>query len=136
MPGKRQLGFTLTELVIVIAILAIIAVIAVPNYQTYMMKSRRSAAISTLLGMQMAEEKHRANNATYGTITTVWGGVSATDDGFYALTITGNTAIGFVVTATGQNGQQSDKQGGTGCSPLSLTINGAVTTKAPAACWD
>lgn len=130
-----QKGFTLMELMIVVAIVGILAMIALPSYQKYIMRSRRSTAISTLLSIQMAEEKHRANNTAYGTLTDVWGGVTATEDGFYALSISGNSGTGYTITATAQNGQQTDAEGGVGCGALTLTVNGTATTRTPADCW-
>lgn len=134
--AKRYRGFTLIEAMIVVVIAGIFATMAIPSYQNYIRKSRRNTAQSTLLSIQMAEEKHRANNTTYGGLADVWGGVTTTENGYYALTITNNTASGYTLTATGQNGQQNDSQGGTACSPLVITVNGATTTKTPAACWN
>lgn len=71
---KHHSGLTLIELIIVLVIVSILATLAIPSYQQYMFNSRRSEAISALLGIQLAEEKFRTNNIQYGNLAAVWGG--------------------------------------------------------------
>jgi len=132
---SRSKGFTLIELLIVVAIVGILAYLAVPSYRTYLYKSRRSEATSTLLNIHLEQEKYRANNTAYGSLTTVWGGITSTDNGHYTLTITNTSGTGFTVTATAVGDQANDQQNGTSCTPLTLLVNGAATTKSPTACW-
>lgn len=58
-------GFTLIELMIVLAVLAVLALIAVPQYQESTRKSRRMEAVAALTQVQQAQERHRAGNTTY-----------------------------------------------------------------------
>lgn len=129
-------GFTLIELLIGIVLLGILVSIALPNYQQWIRKSRRSEGISTLMQMQLAEERYRANNTTYGTAAQAFSGVTSSENGYYTLTITNISATGYTLTGTGALGQASDAQGGTSCATLTITVNGTQTTKAPSACWD
>ena len=54
--AKKQLGFTLIELIIVIVIMSILTLIALPSYQTWVLKSHRSDAMSSLAQDQTSIE--------------------------------------------------------------------------------
>ena len=55
--NSTQQGFTLIELMIVVAIVAILAAVAIPSYQQYVVKSNRSAAQSHLLSVDNKQEQ-------------------------------------------------------------------------------
>ena len=63
---KKTSGFTLIELMIVVAIIAIIAAIAIPNLLRSRIQSNESAAIGNLRTITGAQTGYSASNGTYG----------------------------------------------------------------------
>lgn len=133
--NKSIAGFTIVEILIVIAIIAILAKIAIPSYKAYILKSHRTDGMSTLLSMSMAEETYRSNNTTYGSLAQVWGGVTTSPQGYYTLAISGTSATAYTITATATGTQANDTQNGTSCTPLTLTVSSGTVTQTPTACW-
>lgn len=116
-------GFTLIELMIVVAIIGILAAVAIPSYQKYVMQSRRSEAQAYMMSLALNEEKHRANNVSYADHATL----GVTNTTYYTFTIVAAVNT-YTITATATGTQTND----TGCTPLTLTEGGL---KGPAACW-
>lgn len=135
MMRRRVVGFSLLEMIVVIAIVGLLAVVAVPAYNSYILKSNRTDAIQSLLAIQLAEEKYRVSNNSYGTLAQVWGGVATSSGGHYTLGISNVSATSYTITATASGSQTSDSEDGASCSTMTLTYANNVTTKAPAACW-
>lgn len=61
----REKGFTLIELMIVVAIIGILASIAYPSYKEYVAKSRRAEAKATLMAGQQWMERFYSENFRY-----------------------------------------------------------------------
>ncbi len=140
-------GFTLIELMVVLAIMGILAMVAYPGYQESMRKSRRADAITAALSIQVAQEKFRANCAFYaqnlggGNVCGANAGASTvqasslTGEDFYTMSILAASATGnaYTIVATAKGAQASDID----CLSMSIAFstlspNGA---KAPASCW-
>jgi len=64
---RDERGFTLIELMIVIAIIGILAAIAIPQFSSYRKRAYNSAAESDLKNAATAEEAYFVDNQEYGT---------------------------------------------------------------------
>ena len=62
---RLQQGFTLVEIMIVIAIIGILASIAIPSYTNYVRQARATDATSTLANMRIRMEQYYQDNRTY-----------------------------------------------------------------------
>jgi len=94
---RKHAGFTLVELMIVVAIVAILAAIAIPSYLRFQSKAKTAEATNNLGAIRTAEETYRAENDGYlvCTASPTGGGTDAVADA-WADAGTGFTAIGFV----------------------------------------
>jgi type IV pilus assembly protein PilE len=134
---RRFLGFTLIELMIVVVVIAILAAIAFPAYQNFVRNAQRSDGMTALMGIALAQERHRANNAEYADNDDLIAGTLAgvgvlSPKGRYDLAITAAEATSFTATATKRDdGGISDP----GCSPLTLEYDGNTIETEPEGCW-
>ena len=128
---RKHSGFTLIELMIVVAIVAILAAIAYPSYQEHVRKTRRAQARTDMMStVQMLERTYSARNS-YASFTNAM--ITSTQPNFYTITFTANpTATAFTLQAVPQNGQSSDK-----CGTLTLNQAGVktVSSSTVADCW-
>ena len=66
---KRRRGFTLIEMMIVVAIIALLATIAIPNYISFQLRAKTSEAKSNLGAIRTCEEAYMAEHDVYLTCT-------------------------------------------------------------------
>ena len=131
----RERGFTLIEVMIVLAIVAILAAVAFPSYQETMIKNRRADGKIALTEAAARLERFFTENNNYGTTLDNIGGSSGkldSEEGYYSLSMAnpcGNTSC-FTLTATPQGAQTKD----TKCGNLTLTHTG-VPGGGASDCW-
>ncbi len=67
--GKKKLqkGFTLIELMIVVAVIGVLAAIAMPQYQKYIAKSEVASVLATLTGVKTNAEAYTVENGVFPT---------------------------------------------------------------------
>ena len=71
---RKQLGFSLIELLIVVAIILVIAAIAIPNLMTARLRANESAAVATLRSINTAQATYQMRYNTYADTLTKLGG--------------------------------------------------------------
>jgi len=133
-------GFTLIELMIVLAIVAILVALALPSFQDTVRKSRRSDAMNGILNIHLAQERYRANNATYGTALQLELIANAGDDlfspdGHYKLTISDTSFKEYIILGTAQGGQASDSCGDFKLRFFEGGITKTTNKGVPSMCW-
>ncbi|MEX1033051.1 MAG: type IV pilin protein [Cellvibrionaceae bacterium] len=160
---RRSTGFTLVELMIVVAIIAILAAVVYPSYQNNIEKGRRSDAQGALQGLAQAMERFYTNNSTYVGAGSAGGGGNTTGaptifsdkspiDGsqrYYNLIIHAADGNSYVLAAepvggqadngvlvlksTGQRGWDRDNDSGGVASGLGASPNEVEATEW---CWE
>ena len=149
MRNPRPAGFTLLELMIVVAVVAILALIALPNYTEQVRKGKRAEAARAIGELQLALERWRQECSTFADLAackdfdgdgTVEAGEgvypAAPTSNYYTLAISGQSATGYTITATRQGDMASDPR----CGNFTMTFATGTATKGVsvgdvAYCW-
>ena len=109
------------EGMIVVAILGILAAIALPSFLDSVRKGRRAEAVAALTQVQQAQERWRANQATYTSALSDappagLGLPSTTSGGLYTISIDAANADSYTLTARAVSGTSQSND--THCSTL------------------
>ncbi|MDB6061662.1 MAG: fimbrial protein [Verrucomicrobiaceae bacterium] len=90
---KSAHGFTLVELIMTVLIIAVLSAIALPQYQEYVAKGKRSAALASLLEAAHQLERYYSANGTY----LAAGGALAS---VYTTTVGSSSAPDYTITSS------------------------------------
>lgn len=145
--NRPSTGFTIIEVLVVVAILGILAAIAIPQYTKYVTNARRADGKSALVSAAQAMERYYTNNYTYvgatigtNSTSTIY---SKSDSGYYNLSFTTNgtnpSADKFEIQAVADpNGKQANDAL---CKTLTINHLGvkeawsAQNTETTSQCW-
>ena len=96
---KESKGFTLIELMIVVAIIGILAAIAIPNFLRYQAKTKQSEAKSNLGAIFTSEVTYYGEEDRYGSVATIgWAPEGRTR---YVYSVIAHNSTSFTAQATG-----------------------------------
>jgi len=138
---KTMRGFSLIELMIVVAIIALLARIALPSYQEYVRRSARAEARAAIMNMAQLQERNFSDRGTYATVDSSsvapWAATSYYSGSTYGsrkydITVAATTNT-YTITASLVNGASDPT-----CGDLTLThtgVKGENGTGDVATCW-
>ena len=134
-----QKGFTLIEVMVVVAIVGILSAIAYPSYTEYIARGHRAEARANLLQAAQWMERAATANGTYPTASSAASAIAALEAQLkmdrYSIKVDSTNGSSYTLTAAPKGAQLKDK-----CGSYTLTQSGkrdvASATLSVAECWN
>lgn len=124
---SKAKGFSILELVIVLAVIAITLAWAVPSYQDSVRKARRGEAQAKMREFEVCAARSYTVDSTFANVGACNPDPDEEDQYYEFVVVPG--ALAYTVTATPIGSQAEDK-----CGEMTLIQTGAATA-AEAGCW-
>lgn len=135
---KKQLGFTLIEVMIVVVIVGILFAVGVPSYRAFVVKSKRSEAVAALTSIAGEQLQFFSENNRYAADLTQLGYPDATlssESGVYTISTLSATVSDFTLTATA-NADQAGSDSECGNFTLNhMGVKGVTGSGTANDCW-
>lgn len=132
---QGQAGFTLLEMMIVLAIIGIITAVATPSYQRHVRSTQRAEAVAFMEDCATKMQRHFTQNMTWAgvSLSTVCPTPPASSSKLsanYTISLPTATASAYTLSAAPQGSQASDE-----CGTLSVTSAGGRSATGAGKCW-
>lgn len=118
-------GFTMVEILVTLSMAGVLSSVALPTFQGHLQKARRADVVVSMMQVQLAQSRWRANGTNYGTLAQI--GVSSVSmGGHYSLTLASEADDRYEVLASASGAQVRD----TACRHMLLRVVGANVVQA------
>jgi len=132
---KHQKGFSLIELMIVVAVIGILAAVAYPAYQDYVIRSKRGDAMNALAAVRIAQEKYRSNSTAFTSSLGDLGLSTDSPDGYWTISIP-SASTGFVAVAIPEHTDTQCPMFAVDRDGRNSSYTSGALTSADSDCWE